>query len=292
MIMDVSIIIPVLNEEKRIGNCLDSISKQDFAGSYEIIIVDNGCTDNTVNIIKRYQYTKVVTDFGHLGSARQTGLEVAKSSFIVFIDADEVADINWLSELYKFRNEYDAILGSVMTLKIVGNRINNYFTTLSQLSVNKCPAQFRSITFGSGNVLINREKALRIGFDRTLPTSEDGDFSYRFIKNNYKVLYNPNAIIRHNGTPNNIKNFIKYQNKLAYGLMLNIKKFKSLDLIKVYILSMLYPISPVFIIRVLRAEKKFDLFYLILGIMKFFIYLLNLINIFMPKNTGKIIRPK
>ena len=289
---DISIIIPVLNEEKRIENCLNSIYNQNFKGSFIVIIVDNGCTDNTFEVIKHYPYIKIVHDFGSLGSARQTGIETAKSPKIVFIDADEVADENWLTELYKYSENFDAVLGSIKTSPInKNNKIHQYFSSLSNLSISYTPKELNIITFGSGNVLINREKTLSVGFDRFMPTSEDGDFSYRFLKNKNTIRINPNAIIYHE-VPDSIFKYIKYQEKLAYGQILLIKKHKNIDLVNQYFISLLYPISPLFISRIIRTEREFKLYYLILGLINFLVFIFSLYKLLLPNSSQKIIRPK
>lgn len=291
--MDVSIIIPVFNEEKRIAKCLESIFKQNFTGIYEIIIVNNGCSDNTLEIVKSYENeaTKIVNDFGHLGSARQTGVEAAKAPYIAFIDADEIADINWLSELYNFRDKYDAILGSLNGIPLKNSKINKYFIDMLELSKKNTPNIFKGISFGSGNVLINRQKALEVGFDRSLPTAEDGDFSYRFIKKGFHVYYNPNAIVFH-PMPSDLNSYLRYQDKLAHGWILLIKKYKNLDLLYVYFAGMIYLISPIFFFRAIRMSKRIEFLILTLGIFNMLIYIKNLVRLFGPQTRKKIIRPK
>lgn len=292
-IMDISIIIPVLNEEIRISKCLDSIFKQNFKGIYEIIIVDNGCSDNTIEIIKSYENDaiKIINDFGHLGSARQTGVEAAQAPYIVFIDADEIADVNWLSELYNFRNKYDAVLGSLNGIPLKNSKINKYFIDMLELSIKTSSHIFKGISFGSGNVLIDRQKALEVSFDRSLPTAEDGDFSYRFIKRGFDIYYNPNAMVYH-PMPSDLYRYIKYQDKLAYGLVLLIKKYKNLDLLYVYLASMAYPISPIFFVRKIHMGERVECLDFILGLFNTLVYMLNLMRLFVPQTQKKIIRPK
>ena len=87
----VSIIIPVFNGQKFICECLDSIMRQDIVNK-EIICIDDGSTDQTVNIIKSYQkYCKNIKliQQPHLGAAiaRNKGLEIAKGKYVAFMDA-------------------------------------------------------------------------------------------------------------------------------------------------------------------------------------------------------------
>ncbi len=93
---DVSIIIPTYNVEEYIEECLDSIFAQNENDlKYELIIIDDGSTDSTLNIIKRYQnmYPEIVTIIKceHKGVAaiRNIGLDMALGKYIYFVDADD-----------------------------------------------------------------------------------------------------------------------------------------------------------------------------------------------------------
>ena len=89
-----SLIVPVYNVEKYIEACIDSILKQDYK-DYEIIIVDDGSTDHSIEKIKRVlRYNKEKIKVIHqenkgLGGARNTGLHQAKGDYIWFIDSDD-----------------------------------------------------------------------------------------------------------------------------------------------------------------------------------------------------------
>jgi glycosyltransferase involved in cell wall biosynthesis len=58
--MDISIIVPVYNVEDYIKKCLNSLLSQDFKGKYEILCVNDGSTDNSLEILKKYKKIKVV----------------------------------------------------------------------------------------------------------------------------------------------------------------------------------------------------------------------------------------
>lgn len=87
----VSIIIPVYNAEKYIERCLDNILAQDFK-DYEIIIVNDGSTDKSLEICLKYQSNKVkiiTQKNGGPSSARNRGIIEAKGKYIRFVDADD-----------------------------------------------------------------------------------------------------------------------------------------------------------------------------------------------------------
>lgn len=93
----VSVVIPAYNEEKYLPLCLESIKKQDYPGQYEVIVVDNASTDNTVRIALNWGAKVVYENKRSPACARQKGAEVAKGEIIAFIDADTRAPACWLS---------------------------------------------------------------------------------------------------------------------------------------------------------------------------------------------------
>jgi glycosyltransferase involved in cell wall biosynthesis len=91
----ISIIIPCFNREKYISDAIDSCLKQTYK-NIEIIVVDDGSTDNSVEIIKSKYYDKlklIVQVNQGSASARNAGLFSAKGEFIIFLDSDD-----WLSD--------------------------------------------------------------------------------------------------------------------------------------------------------------------------------------------------
>jgi glycosyltransferase involved in cell wall biosynthesis len=95
----VSVVIPAYNEEIYLLSCLESIKSQDYAGEYEVIVVDNASTDNTAKIARDWGAKVVYESKRSPACARQKGAEVAKGKIIAFIDADTKAPTHWLSTI-------------------------------------------------------------------------------------------------------------------------------------------------------------------------------------------------
>lgn len=94
--MKYSIIIPVYNVEKYIGRCLESILNQSYE-KYEVIVVNDGSPDNSVDIINKYvkkdkRFKLFTKENGGLSDARNYGVKQASGDIIIFIDGDDYID--------------------------------------------------------------------------------------------------------------------------------------------------------------------------------------------------------
>ena len=109
----VSVIIPVYNVEKYLRECLDSVVNQTLK-DIEIICVDDGSTDNSLEILNEYAQKdnriQIFTQENQgAGAARNKGLEIAKGEYLYFLDSDDYIDYHCLESLYKsaFENNAD-----------------------------------------------------------------------------------------------------------------------------------------------------------------------------------------
>lgn len=102
--MDISVIVPVYNAEKTIERTIDALAAQTYP-QFEVIMVDNGSTDNTSKICLEYQHNDsrfkyVYTDQRGVSNARNIGIAHAKGDYICFCDADDVPAENMLKILF------------------------------------------------------------------------------------------------------------------------------------------------------------------------------------------------
>ena len=119
---DISIIIPVFNEENCIGETLDRIvsymSSKNL--SYEIIVADDGSTDRTKDIVEKFakQNQNVEIKFVSLGIHRgkgfavKLGMKEAKGDYVIFLDVDLSTDISEIDKFLNHIKEYDIVIGS------------------------------------------------------------------------------------------------------------------------------------------------------------------------------------
>ena len=109
----VSVIIPVYNVEKYISRCLESLANQTLK-DLEIIIVNDGSTDNSRSIIEKYlkKHSLRIKYFekqnGGLSSARNYGLKYATGEYIAFLDSDDYVEKDMYEDMYKIAKKDDA----------------------------------------------------------------------------------------------------------------------------------------------------------------------------------------
>lgn len=101
----ISVIIPVYNCEKYLNRCLDSILKQSYR-NIEVILVDDGSTDYSLNICKEYEnkdkrFKVFNKENGGPSSARNHGLDRCNGEYIVFVDSDDYLSDDYLQRLYE-----------------------------------------------------------------------------------------------------------------------------------------------------------------------------------------------
>ncbi len=125
----ISVIVPVYNVEKYVKKCVDSILNQDYE-NYEIIIVDDGSTDNSYNILtENYKDNDKVSIYqkenGGLSSARNFGLEKSKGEYVCFVDSDDIIAPFYLSHLCKMLEDENADIA-----------IGKYQTFTNEISFN------------------------------------------------------------------------------------------------------------------------------------------------------------
>ena len=110
----ITVVVPVYNVKQYLKECIESLCHQTYK-NLEIILVDDGSTDQSGEICDSYQHTDsrihvIHQKNGGLSDARNTGIEAASGKFITFVDSDDVCDPNMISYLYKLLCFHEADL--------------------------------------------------------------------------------------------------------------------------------------------------------------------------------------
>lgn len=108
----VSVIVPVYNVEKFLVRCLESLVNQTLK-DIEIICIDDGSKDNSLNILREYSYIDkriTIVSTANLGpsNARNTGVSLAKGEYLGFVDSDDWVDLDFFEKLYNAAIRYNA----------------------------------------------------------------------------------------------------------------------------------------------------------------------------------------
>ncbi len=199
----VSVVVCVYNGADTIAPCIESLLGQSYPQDrYEIIVVENGSTDNTTEVVQRYPVRLIHSPVRGLASARQFGLERSASEIYASTDADCRAHPDWVAELVKpYTNSNVVGVGGAVLSYEHGER--NVFETFSdennQLS-NFGGGQGEYLPRMNGCNSSYRRSALTAigGFNTRMVTGDDTDASWRIqLDTGKKLACADKAIVYH-----------------------------------------------------------------------------------------------
>jgi len=212
-VVNISIIIPALNEEKMIGRCLDSLTRLAFARDrFEVLVVDNGSQDRTLAIADSFKdrlNLKVLQQAGvRISALRNLGARAAAGDILAFLDADCLAPADWLDRIFALAFADGAgVLGAHYLLpedsSWVGRTWHRYQEAPKSGEVSHIPA---------GDLIMRREDFLKLGgFDETIQTNEDYELCERARKAAMHVRAFPQIGVIHLGTAQSLRVFFRKQ---------------------------------------------------------------------------------
>jgi glycosyltransferase involved in cell wall biosynthesis len=192
----VSIIIPCYNAERWIGECIDSALAQTY-NSIEVIVVDDGSTDNSVSVLREYgdKIRWISCENGGPSAARNIGLKLSKGKYIQFIDSDDYINLAKIKEQVEFleASNSDVIYGDWCYQYHQADglvKLANYTTHQPTEDILYYIIACNRIIHGS--CLYKREIFDKIvGFDESLRIAEDYYFSMRIALEGFKFSYQP-----------------------------------------------------------------------------------------------------
>lgn len=196
----VSVVVCVYNRCDFIEKCLDSILSQDFA-DYEIIVVDDGSSDGTYQILERFRNEhgiKVRRNEKNLGvsKSRNIGAMEAEGEIVAYTDSDCIVDKSWLKELTKpFQMDGGIVISGG---EVLDGDTSKYWTLVTKgIDFIAYETGYVDRIVGC-NMAIKKEFLLKNGFDDTLKYGADEtDLCMRARKKGLKVFFQKSAYVRH-----------------------------------------------------------------------------------------------
>jgi glycosyltransferase involved in cell wall biosynthesis len=193
--LDISVVIPALNEEKYIEICLKSLRDQKFNGNYEVIVADDSSEDDTVKVAEQYADRVVVHDRGSISNGRQKGAEAARYPAIAFTDADTFITPDWLARLSSSLegNGVVGVHGQLMPLD--GNAFENNFCRYVLPPYSAFMVGIHQPSVPGANFAVTKKAFEKVGgFNTKLITAEDVELCKR-VKHEGRFLFNRDAIV-------------------------------------------------------------------------------------------------
>jgi glycosyltransferase involved in cell wall biosynthesis len=174
----------------------------------EIILVDNGSTDNTLNIAKNFNINIIVDESKTIGGLRNLGVQASKGEILGFIDADCTVSSDWMIRAdYILRDKQIGITGSRLKTSNEGNWVEEAWA----LHLNSRVQQDGIVKYiNSGNCVLRREVFDVVGgFSETLVTDEDVDLCEKVRALGYCIYHCEDITAIHWGYPKTIRQFFK-----------------------------------------------------------------------------------
>jgi len=255
--MKISILIPCHNEEKTIYRCVASCLSQ-IRPADEIIVVDDGSTDNSVNILKKFgsliQVVRIMKNTGSKSCVQQFGLKYVAGDVFIATDADTVLDKDFIGRIEEDFSDPNvvAVAGYVRSLKhnwltavreldyIIGQEI--YKTAQSNINflfvIPGCAGAFRTEIFKE-NILFDHDTV-----------TEDLDFTYKFNKRNCRIVFDKKALV-YTQDPADLRSYVNqmrrwycggWQNLLKHYQVAKKRPASALELSLIYIEGLIFSV--------------------------------------------------
>ncbi|RDY62028.1 glycosyltransferase [Flagellimonas nanhaiensis] len=202
-----SIIVPVYNRPDEIRELLESLKVQDFNSAFEVVIIEDGSTESSEEIVEKFrdglQISYYFKENSGPGDSRNYGMQKAKGNYFIILDSDCILPKQYLTEVNKeLQKEFvhcfggpDAADKSFTTVqKAINYVMTSFFTTGGIRGGEKSIGKFQPRSFNMGISKEAFEKAG--GFGRIHP-GEDPDLTFRIWKAGFDSRLFPKAFVYH-----------------------------------------------------------------------------------------------
>ena len=203
----ISIIIPALNEANNIDTCLSSLSRLGYSKKeMEIIVVDNGSIDRTVNIAQNFNAKVLQNSEKSVAGLRNLGAKHATGEILAFIDADCYVAKDWLDQAKQYFEEEQVVAWGAPP----GPPQKSTWVQATWFLVRQKAQLTQNVEWlESMNFFVRKKDFWRVGgFNEKLATCEDVDLSYRLLKLG-NIVSDKRIVVTHTGEAATIFEFMK-----------------------------------------------------------------------------------
>jgi len=216
MVPLITIVVCTFNRADMLKKALENLMIQEPGGEfcYEVIVVDDGSTDHTMNVVEAVELKSnisvkyILAQGNGYTEAMNQGVKKSSGEWLAFFDDDQLVDSNWLKELFTYAVENNnQLVSGTRILELPEDKLSKLGPVCRALcgeantSVTQSKKRFfrSKIDIGGGNLLIKRKIFNLIGyFDETIKTGGcDLDLVMRARDSGFSIGWAPKAIIRH-----------------------------------------------------------------------------------------------
>lgn len=224
----ISIVIPAYNVEDTIEESLKAVLREirRTHKKIEIIVVDDGSIDDTINIVKKYPLKLIIQKHKGPAETRNNGWKNAKGEIVIFLDSDCKVEKYWLKNILKpFKDpkvagvsvKYKTWNKDSWVARFIGYEIEQRHNKISKRT-----------NFLASYSTAYRRKILKEmnGFDTNfkIASAEDNDLSYRIVQDGYNLIFLKNTYVWHKHSESLLNYFRKQFNHAVWRVFLYLKK--------------------------------------------------------------------
>lgn len=198
--VELSVVIPCRNAAETLGEQLESLARQHWKRPWEVVVVDNGSSDDTAEVASRYvdrlDLRLVHEPTAGLNVARNAGVRAARSEAIAICDGDDVVADGWVAAMGDALRDHDYVTGPV-ELDLLNPPA--LAASRGRASAAEIPCFYGAFTYGRGcNIGVKRPVLAAVGwFDEETSSLDDQELGLRMSQANVVLFFVPDAIVHY-----------------------------------------------------------------------------------------------